>query len=139
MTLGVALVARVKETASSNELVHNLATISCLCFRFYCKVYGIPDLDSFWAINDPAVYAWHIKIPCLCLSATDDPVISKDLICHEKFLELETMVLATVDSGAHCGFVDSSWQFWSDKAALDFVLTSLAFVESKETYFGEMD
>ena len=85
-------------------------------------------MDSFWNVNDPGLYCWNITVPVMCISATDDPIISKDLIPYETFKNYATHVLVTVNLGGHCGFIDGHTESWCDRVSLDFVLTSLNFV-----------
>ena len=84
-------------------------------------------MEVFWEVNDPAVYCWDITVPVMCLSATDDPVISKELIAYDEFKKYNTHILTTVDTGGHCGFIDEYRESWSDKVTLDFVLTALEY------------
>ena len=37
-------------------------------------------MEDFWEVNNPYLYCWDITIPVMCVNATDDPIISKDLI-----------------------------------------------------------
>ena len=85
-------------------------------------------MEDFWKVNNPILYCWDITIPVMCLNATDDPIISKDLIPRKTFKEYQTHVLTTVDLGGHCGFIEEYGESWCDKVTLDFVLTSLDFV-----------
>lgn len=100
--------------------------------RLYCKIYGYRTVDEYWHANNPMRDITEIKKPMLCISARDDPVCPEGLIPFSLFTQYENVMLAAMDRGGHCGFVEEgTLTNWAEKTAVDYLVSVLEFQTRK--------
>ena len=96
--------------------------------RLYCKIYGYRTVEEYWKANNPMRDITEVKKPMLCISACDDPVCPEGLIPFSLFTQYENVMLAAMDRGGHCGFIEEgTLTNWAEKTAVDYLLSVLEF------------
>ena len=96
--------------------------------RLYCKIYGYRTIDEYWGANNPMRVITEIKRPMLCISSRDDPVCPEGLIPFSLFTKHEDVMLAAMDRGGHCGFVEEgTLTNWAEKTGVEYILSVLEF------------
>ena len=89
-------------------------------------------------------YVWTIKIPVMCLSSVNDPVIPREQIPYDEVKKRPNALLVTTEYGGHCGFKEQSGLFgmdnWADKLTLDYLMTAKDYAPArqKEIVWQEM-
>ena len=109
-------------------------TVNELEERLYCQIHGYKDIQEYWQENDPRFPMWDIAIPMLCVNAKDDPVCVPDVIPFDLFQKNENIMLALLEKGGHCGFVEEdTWTNWSERTAVDFIISVLDYNSNKQS------
>ncbi|RQM18340.1 hypothetical protein B5M09_012110 [Aphanomyces astaci] len=100
----------------------------------YVKMHGYEDLASYWKHNDPLRAVENIAVPVLCINAKDDPVCTYGQIDLALFDKNPIGLMAITKYGSHCGFFEqTSWfqlKSWASKATLDYLTTTLRYLDS---------
>jgi abhydrolase domain-containing protein 15 len=91
----------------------------------YGKLYGYPDLTSYWEDNNPMKFTDHVTVPVLCINSQDDPVCVRGLVPVDNptFASKGDKMLAFPKYGGHVGFIsDLSFTSWADTVAIEYVI-----------------
>ena len=91
-------------------------------------MYGLPDMETYWKVNNPMSSVHEITVPCMCVSSEADPVIEKRMIPYDAFKIHPKSMLVTTSFGGHCGFLARGLVPWADTLCLEYLLTALEFI-----------
>ena len=120
------------------DMDHTLAATSVheILERMYCKIYGYKTGEEYWVKNDPLRWtptgpATLPTVPMLCINSRDDPMYPGEILPFDNFQECEHLMLAVLDKGGHCGFVEEgTLTHWTDKVAVDYIKSVLEYENS---------
>ncbi len=74
-----------------------------------------------------------VTVPTLCINSLNDPIFPEWIIPRDLFRAKPNAFLVTVQGGGHCGFVQGILaERWNFVLALDFLLTVVNFLESRQ-------
>lgn len=82
---------------------------------------GYPDASTLYAAISSSRWAEHIAVPTLVLHAADDPFIRLLPPTREKLAANPNTLLLEPEHGGHCGFIDSNFERWSEKVAMQWI------------------
>lgn len=91
--------------------------------RYTAPLHGFSSAKDYYEKSSSKQFIPSIKIPTLMVSAKNDPFLSESCYpiseCeHHKYVNLEIP-----ESGGHIGFVQHGGIYWSEKRALEFILS----------------
>lgn len=100
------------------------------------------QLDNYWIRNNPLRDIDDINNPVLFISSLDDPLVPSSLIPVDIFKWFPNLLLIVTTSGTHESFLQFKGLTeppinWADVIALEFIESSVKFVE--ETTLAELE
>ncbi|XP_050523515.1 protein ABHD1-like isoform X2 [Daktulosphaira vitifoliae] len=90
--------------------------------EFTVKIFNYSDVFDYY--KDASLYnKLHlIKVPCLCLSAADDPFSYMPDIPTQKASQLNNVAILVTSGGGHVGYLDTFWPFRNNNFMLKLIL-----------------
>lgn len=91
--------------------------------RFTAPLHGFRDAQDYYQRSSSKQFLGGINIPCLLLSASDDPFLAPGCFPHVEAKSSSSLYLETPRHGGHVGFASfgGSGDFWSQMRATQFL------------------
>lgn len=100
------------------------------------KLWGFESVSAYYKEASSRHYLSDIRIPMLCLQALDDPIVPKEAIPYEAFMQNPNLILVTTDYGGHISWLEglNPTKFnWADNVCMEFVHSILDHCEASTT------
>jgi len=90
------------------------------------RYFGYPSVDDYYRDASCSRFIPHVKIPLLCLSALDDPIVPKECIPFEECKKNKNIILVVTRGGGHVGWLRGWNPFritksWMDDISKEFI------------------
>ncbi|MEN0035926.1 MAG: alpha/beta fold hydrolase [Cellvibrio sp.] len=94
-------------------------------FYSYDEIYSAPlngfaSVDKVHAAASAKYYLDKIDVPCLLVTAKNDPFLNSDCIPLSLAEQHQMLTLEITNSGGHVGFLDNQREWWLDTRFLNF-------------------
>lgn len=97
----------LKNTNLSLEDIQKVKYLHEFDREVQCKTWGYPTEDSYYRDASSADTVLAVRIPTLCLHATDDPIASDEAVPYSEIRQNPYVVLCATNGGGHL-----SWFEW---------------------------
>ncbi|TMW59059.1 hypothetical protein Poli38472_007204 [Pythium oligandrum] len=92
-----------------------------------CRLFGYADPQAYYHDASSAHYLVDVRLPLLCLNATDDPISTKSAIPTDEAMQNPQVILVTTERGGHLAFYeetpDHKPRVWSVRAVAEYAQT----------------
>lgn len=107
-------------------LLFQVTTIEEFDRECTAKTFGYSTVHEYYRLASSILFLKDISVPCLLLTALDDPIAHSETVPYYEILHNPNIVLATTAKGGHLGWYEMQWNSfvpkrWSQKPVTEFI------------------
>ncbi len=113
----------LRERLAGHDGIDAVTTIREFDERITAPLHGFHDADDYWARASSLPWLPRIALPCLLLSARNDPLLAPPSFPEAVAAQSPHLHLECPDQGGHVGFIDfqAGLQPWSERRIAAFL------------------
>jgi predicted alpha/beta-fold hydrolase len=106
----------------TREKMHSIKYLHEFDREFQCATWGYPTEGAYYRDATSADSLLAIRIPTMCLHATDDPIACDEAVPYEEIKQTPWVVMCATSGGGHLSWFELGGARWHAKpVSLSFV------------------
>ena len=111
----------IKNTALDIERIESVKYLQEFDREIQCATWGYPTEGAYYRDASSADSVFAIRIPTLCLHATDDPIAADEAVPYEEIKQNPYVVMCATNGGGHLSWFEFGGGRWHSKPVSDSV------------------